>query len=117
MHHYSNRYGKPIGCHTKYLLLIICMVALADTASGFWAEKNKANRMSETELQTELMAFAERLVSYLYQGLQNFERAPGALEMRPVVQKDVVTASMSAMTIAADSKPDRALLDMLIARS
>ena len=114
MNHYSNRYGKPIVYNTKYFLLIICMVMfLAVTSSCVWAKTKNANRISETELQAELMAFAERLTSYLYQGLQDFERAPGALEMRPVVQKDVVNASMSAITIAADSKPDRAMLDMV----
>jgi hypothetical protein len=116
MHHFAKRNGKPTSGNTSVVLLISYMVVVITVVvatPGVSAKTNKADRMSETELQAELMAFAERLASYLYQGLQDYERATGALAMRPVVQKDVVNASMSAITIAADSKPDRAMLDMV----
>ena len=88
-------------------------MALTCACPGFSAKPEKKYKMIETELQAELMAFADRLVSYLQQALRNYEQSPGMNEQRPLVQKDAVLPSISAFTIAADPDPGTATLDMV----
>ena len=105
-----------IGRIKKRVFLITCLaaiVALIIPCPSFGAKSEKKYLITETELQSELMAFADRLASYLHQALRDFERAPGMQEMRPMVQKDVVISSASAIAIAAEPDPGTAILDMV----
>ena len=105
-----------IGRIKKHAFLITCLaaiLALIIPCPSFSAKSEKKYLITETELQSERMAFADRLASYLHQALRDFERAPGMQEMRPMVQKDVVISSASAFTIAAEPDPGTALLDMM----
>lgn len=98
------------------VLLLSCLVvilALTCACPGFSAKPEKKYKMLETELQAELMAFADRLASYLHQALRDFEQSPEANDQRPLVQRDVVLSSVSAFTIAADPDPGTAMLDMV----
>ena len=88
-------------------------MALILACPSFSAKPEKNTLITETELQAETMAFADRLASYLHQALREYEQLPGTDNRRPLVQKDVVLTSISAFTIAADPSPATALLDMV----
>ena len=100
----------------KLVILFFCLatiVALILPASSGAAKRKKKDTITETELQAELMAFADRLATYLFQGLRDYEQTGQVPEMRPRIQQDAVLTSMSAFTIAADPNPGTALLDMV----
>lgn len=98
-----------------WLSLVTCCVFLLSTScAGHSAEKNKTPRyaMTEADLQTELMGFADRFASYLFQGLHSYENVASMEGSRAIVQKDALLASTSAFTLAAARNPTSALLDM-----
>jgi hypothetical protein len=101
--------------HKRFLLLasIAAAVVLIAVAPVFGAPWSKKYVITETELQSEMMAFADRLASYLHQALRDYEQKMESLKLRTVVQKDVVLTSVSAITISADPNPGTALLDMV----
>jgi hypothetical protein len=95
-------------------LFTFAVFLLATACTGHSAKNAPANRqvMTEKELQTDLMGFADRFTSYIYQGWNDYLAAPGDLASREIVQADLLLSSMSGFTIAADQDPPSALLDM-----
>jgi hypothetical protein len=93
------------------MLVIFVMVAACAGQSIKKAEA-KTPAITEADLQKDLMGFADRFASYLFAGLRSYEATAGMEWPRAVVQRDVLLASTSAFTIAADRNPAAALLDM-----
>ena len=104
-----NRINRPLW----RLTCLVAVMAMLVACPGLAAKPGKKYRITETELQSELMAFAERLASYLGQALGDYEQLPGMKDQRPQIQGTAVVASMSAITIAAHPDPGTALLDMV----
>lgn len=105
--------NKRLSLHVSLLICLTAATALTVACPSYGAKSDKQYRMSEAQLQSELMAYAERLTSVLFQALRDVVALPGGLELRPSVQANTVLSATSAMTIAADRNPETALLDMV----
>ena len=70
--------------------------------------------MTEAELQSEMMSFADRFASIILQSLEDFDELSPPFEQRRIIQRNGVYSVASAITIAAESDPDVALLDMVV---
>jgi hypothetical protein len=75
--------------------------------------KKKAYVMTEIELQSELMSYADRFASILAQSFEDFHALGPSPESRRFVLDDMVHAISSAFTTAAEPNPQTALLDMV----
>ncbi len=69
--------------------------------------------MTEVELQSDLMSYADRFASILIQSFEDFDAQGPTLKARRFVLGDVVYSLSSVFTIAADPNPQVALLDMI----
>jgi hypothetical protein len=70
--------------------------------------------MTEVELQSELMSYADRFVSILAQAFEDFETLDPTPEARHAILGDTVYSLSAVFTIAADPNPQTALLDMVV---
>ncbi len=70
--------------------------------------------MTEAELQSQVMSFADRFASYILQSYEDFDALAPPLELRRVILRNAVFSASSAFTIAAETDPDAALLDMVV---
>lgn len=70
--------------------------------------------MTEAELQSQMMSFADRFLSLILQGFEDFDELSPPLQQRRIIQRNAVYSVTSAITIAAESDPDVALLDMVV---
>jgi hypothetical protein len=81
---------------------------------GFAAkDKKKKYVMTEVELQSELMSYADRFVSIITQALEDFETLNPKPQARQVILSDLVYSLSSVYTIAAESNPQVGLLDLV----
>ena len=76
-------------------------------------DKKKGYVMTEVELQSELMSYADRFASILAQSFEDFDALSPSPESRRFVLDDMVHAIASAFTTAAEPNPQTALLDMV----
>ena len=76
-------------------------------------DKQKDYVMTEIELQSELMSYADRFASILAQSFEDFDALGPSPESRRFVLDDMVHAVSSAFTTAAEPNPQTALLDMV----
>ncbi len=90
---------------------ISCVSAAPDKASEESAET--AFRMDETELQSSVMSFADRLASILMTAFARYDKSGPVTKDRNEVQSLVVYALWNAYIIASESDPGIALLDMI----
>jgi hypothetical protein len=70
--------------------------------------------MTEVELQSELMSYADRFVSILAQAFEDFETLDPTPDARHAIMGDTVYSLSAVFTIAADPNPQTALLDMVV---
>ena len=70
--------------------------------------------MTEIELQSELMRYADRFASIIAQALEDYETLSPSPESRRFVMDDLVHSISGVFTIAAEPNPQEALLDMLV---
>jgi hypothetical protein len=77
-------------------------------------EKNKKYVMTEVELQSELMSYADRFASILAQSFEDFDALNPSRESRRFFLDDMVHAISAAFTTAAEPNPQTALLDMVV---
>ena len=96
------------------ILLTVMFFSTAQTYS-FAAKKDKQKEyvMTEIELQSELMSYADRFASILAQSFEDFDGLNPSPESRRFVLDDMVHAIASAFTTAAEPNPQTALLDMV----
>jgi hypothetical protein len=96
-------------------ILLAVMVFLTAQTYSFAAKKDKQKEyvMTEIELQSELMSYADRFASILAQSFEDFDALGPSPESRRFVLDDMVHAISSAFTTAAEPNPQTALLDMV----
>jgi hypothetical protein len=70
--------------------------------------------MTTIELQSELMSYADRFASIMFNAFDNFNARDPSLEARFFVQGDMIYSTSAAFTIAALPNPEAALLDMVV---
>jgi hypothetical protein len=95
---------------------IIIFTLLFITDVGYSVQKNKKNEsfaITEVELQTRLMGFSDRFFTKLVQAFKDYDAKSPPPQNRRVVLGDTTYAMASAFTIAAETNPTVALLDML----
>jgi hypothetical protein len=76
-------------------------------------DKKKGYVMTEVELQSELMSYADRFASIITQALEDFETLNPKPQARQVILSDLVYSISSMYTIAAEPNPQVGLLDMV----
>jgi hypothetical protein len=82
-----------------------CLAAKKDKQKGFV--------MTEVELQSELMSYADRFASIITQALEDYETLNPPPQARQVILSDLVYSISSVYTIAAQPNPQVGLLDMV----
>lgn len=85
---------------------------------SFGAENSKSKTkdsyvMTEIQLQSELMGFADRYATYIFQAFRDYDANPGPAAERRELQRDSVLSVAAAFSIAAEPNPGSALLDMV----
>jgi hypothetical protein len=70
--------------------------------------------MTELELQSNLMSFADRSASILIAALEEFEEEGPTLEARKFVMSDISYTLSAVYTTAAEPNPQTALLDLVV---
>jgi hypothetical protein len=100
----------------RYLITIFLtlLVSLAIQSLSYAAKKGKKKGivMTEVELQSELMSYADRFASIITQSLEDYENLKPSAEARQFVMSDLVYSISSVYTIAAQPNPQVSLLDM-----
>jgi hypothetical protein len=96
-------------------ILLTVMFFLTAQTYSFAAKKNKQKEyvMTEIELQSELMSFADRFVSIMAQSFEDFLELNPSPDARRFILDDMVHSAAAAFTTAAEPNPQAALLDMV----
>jgi hypothetical protein len=101
----------------RILTVIFLSVVFFLTAQtySFAAKKDKQKEyvMTEIELQSELMSYADRFASIMAQSFEDFDALKPSPEARHFVLDDMVHAISAVFTTAAEPNPQTALLDMV----
>ena len=71
-------------------------------------------RMTEVELQSQLMSFADRFTALVADGFLDYEATSPSAEHRRAVLLYIVYPMANVYIVAAESDPDVALLDMVV---
>ena len=103
-------------------ILVLALILPTDTLGftiSFGEKKPELKKegtfvMTELELQSYLMSYADRFASILTQAFEDFDAQGPTLKARRFVQGDVVYSLSSVFTIAADPNPQVALLDIIV---
>jgi hypothetical protein len=101
----------------RFVLVTVAALGLFSTTIAVNAakgDKQGAYVLTEVELQSELMAYADRFASISAQAIDDFLRGGPTPEARFVVLGDAVYSASAAYTIAADANPEAALLDLVV---
>ncbi|MHC4686663.1 MAG: hypothetical protein ACYTEW_20490 [Planctomycetota bacterium] len=81
-------------------------------------DKDKKNdqtyAMTESELQSQVMGFADRYVSIIVAASSEYDDQSPSPENRRLIRGQLVYSIANAFTIAAEPDPDVALLDMVV---
>jgi hypothetical protein len=105
--------------HPSHRVLIVFFLTLiyfliAQTLSyAAKKEKQKDYVMTEVELQSELMSYADRFASIITQASEDFETLNPEPRARQVILSDLVYSLSAVYTIAAEPNPQVGLLDMV----
>jgi hypothetical protein len=78
-----------------------------------FAAKKKDYVMTEVELQSELMSYADRFASIITQSFEDFDTLNPPPQARQFILSDLVYSLSSVYTIAAEPNPQVGLLDMV----
>jgi len=87
--------------------------AAAETTSNSEEKKQSPHQMTEAELQSEVMSFADRFATILAQSYDTFEGRAPTFRARYIVLGDTVYSQAAAFTIAGGPNPQVALLDLV----
>ena len=107
----------------KYLTLfslVLSFSAVLTTTVSYSAAKNKNIEkkndyvMTEIELQSKLMSYADRFASIMANAFEDFLTRNPSPESRRYIMDDVVHAVSAVFTIAAEPNPQAGLLDMVV---
>ncbi len=97
------------------VLFLTVIFFLTTQTFSFAAQKDKKKKyvMTEVELQSELMSYADRFVSIISQAYEDFDELKPKPAARHVILGDLVFSLSSVYTIAAEPNPQVGLLDMV----
>ena len=97
------------------IFFVAAILYLASHTLSFAAQKSKQNGyvMTEIELQSELMSFADRFASIMIEAFEKFENLNPEPQARYKILGDVTYSVSAVYTIAAAPNPQVGLLDML----
>jgi hypothetical protein len=76
-------------------------------------DKKKDYVMTEVELQSELMSYADRFASIITQSFEDFDTLKPSPQARQFILGDLVFSLSAVYTIAAEPNPQVGLLDMV----
>ena len=102
--------------HRILTVLSLTVILFLTTQSFSFAakkDKKKGYVMTEVELQSELMSYADRFASIITQAMEDFETLNPKPQARQVILSDLVYSISSVYTIAAEPNPQVGLLDMV----
>jgi len=85
----------------------------AETKSNREKKKQSSHQMTEAELQSEVMSFADRFATILAQSFDDFEGRAPTFRARYLALADTVYSQAAAFTIAGGPNPQVALLDLV----
>jgi len=88
--------------------------AAAEMTSISKEERQSPGQMTEAELQSALMSFADRYAETLFQAFEYFEPQAPTSKARVIVLSDTIYSSTATFTIAAGPNPEIALLDIVV---
>jgi len=91
-----------------FLILILFLSARSSTIAA-----KKKYVMTEVELQSELMSYADRFASIISQAFEDFDALKPAADARQVILGDLVFSLSAVYSIAAEPNPQVGLLDMV----
>jgi hypothetical protein len=105
----------------KSLLIVqVVVILVLATGTGHSAKKKEKDKkkkeayvMTEAELQSQVMSFADRFASIIVAAFNVYDAQSPPPEHRRIVRGSTVYAMAAAVTIAAEADPDVALLDMV----
>lgn len=106
---------KHLYCSIAGLIASFSLILI--TEAGYAAKKDikkDAFVMTEAELQSRVMGFADQFVAILGQALEDYHAQSPPSGNRRIIVGDTAYALASAFIIAAEADPDTALLDMLV---
>ena len=96
-----------------FVLTIISFLIAQSFSYAAKKDKKKGYVMTEVELQSELMSYADRFASIITQAMEDFETLKPKPQARQVILSDLVYSISSIYTIAAEPNPQVGLLDMV----
>jgi len=96
-----------------FFLTLMCFLIAQTFSFAANKDKQKGFVMTEVELQSELMSYADRFASIITQALEDFETLNPRPQARQVILSDLVYSLSSIYTIAAEPNPQVGLLDMV----
>ena len=73
--------------------------------------------MTEIELQSELMSYADRFASIIIQVFEDFDATKPRADVRHFILSDLLYSLSAVYTVAADPNPQVSLLDMVAVTS
>jgi hypothetical protein len=83
-----------------------------DFSRGKKAKKKEDPRITEAELQSQVMGFADRFAVILSQSFEDFKKHAPSPEAQLIAHDDLAYSMASVFTIAAGPNPQVAMLDM-----
>ena len=92
---------------------LMCLLMVQTVCLAAKKAKKKGYVMTEVELQSELMSYADRFASIITQAMEDFEKLKPKPQARQVILSDLVYSISSVYTIAAEPNPQVGLLDMV----
>jgi hypothetical protein len=99
-------------------LVVVLVLAAENGHPAKKKDKDKKNKqvfaMTEAELQSQVMSFADRYASIMATASGSYDNQSPPPQQRRIVRSNVVYSLAAAFTIAAESDPDAALLDMMV---
>ena len=101
----------------SFLLLLLCCLVFALSGAAVCAAKEHGKgqyRITQLELQSQLMSFADQLAAILSQARHEVSVKQPDLKYRTLVRSDLTLSVASAFTIAASANPEIGLLDMVV---
>ena len=98
---------------TVILLALMFLLSAQTVCLAAKKDKKKGYVMTEVELQSELMSYADRFASIITGAFEDYETLNPKPQARQVILSDLVYSQSAVYTIAAEPNPQVGLLDMV----
>ena len=96
------------------LIFLLTFNLCSATLKNKQKKTGSSHIMTVVELQSELMGFADRIQSILFQAFENFDASNPDIKSRNFFLGDLTYTMSAAFTIAGQPDPEMALLDMIV---